>query len=146
LSSIESAFVCIRFVDHNLSRKGRKEAQMGSKLIGKWALVTGSSRGIGRQIVIGLADRGCNVIVHGREIANTAEFLQQLASIGVQTRSVAEIWGPKMASGRSSRRWVLIRAMSISCTTTGRFLASTHRYSISAWMGGSRFFESASSP
>ncbi|HYF64897.1 MAG TPA: SDR family NAD(P)-dependent oxidoreductase, partial [Herpetosiphonaceae bacterium] len=32
---------------------------------GKWALVTGSSRGIGQQIALGLAQRGCNVIVHG---------------------------------------------------------------------------------
>jgi NAD(P)-dependent dehydrogenase (short-subunit alcohol dehydrogenase family) len=32
----------------------------------KNALVTGSSRGIGQQIVEGLAKLGCNVIVHGR--------------------------------------------------------------------------------
>lgn len=41
------------------------------KLQGKWALVTGSSRGIGRQIALGLAAEGCNVIVHGRTMANT---------------------------------------------------------------------------
>lgn len=35
-------------------------------LKGKNALVTGSSRGIGQQIVQGLAKLGCNVIVHGR--------------------------------------------------------------------------------
>lgn len=62
---------------------------MKGKLAGKWALVTGSSRGIGRQIAIGLADRGCNVIVHGRDLANTVETLQQLESFGVGTRAVA---------------------------------------------------------
>lgn len=34
-------------------------------LSGKTALVTGSSRGIGRSILLGLADLGANVIVHG---------------------------------------------------------------------------------
>jgi NAD(P)-dependent dehydrogenase (short-subunit alcohol dehydrogenase family) len=32
----------------------------------KNALVTGSSRGVGQQIAIGLAQKGCNVIVHSR--------------------------------------------------------------------------------
>jgi NAD(P)-dependent dehydrogenase (short-subunit alcohol dehydrogenase family) len=36
------------------------------ELRGKWALVTGSSRGIGREIARGLADKGCNVVLHGR--------------------------------------------------------------------------------
>ncbi|MBC8135523.1 MAG: SDR family NAD(P)-dependent oxidoreductase, partial [Fibrella sp.] len=34
------------------------------QLDGKWALVTGSSRGIGQQIAVGLAEHGCHVIVH----------------------------------------------------------------------------------
>jgi 3-oxoacyl-[acyl-carrier protein] reductase len=33
---------------------------------GKNALVTGSSRGVGQQIALGLAKLGCNIIVHGR--------------------------------------------------------------------------------
>lgn len=36
------------------------------ELKGKNALVTGSSRGIGQQIALGLAKLGCNIIVHGR--------------------------------------------------------------------------------
>lgn len=55
----------------------------------KWALVTGSSRGIGRQIALGLAERKCNVIVHGRTESNTAETLQQLKSYGIQTHAVS---------------------------------------------------------
>lgn len=33
---------------------------------GKNALITGSSRGVGQQIALGLARLGCNIIVHGR--------------------------------------------------------------------------------
>src|ERR1700686_807243 len=36
-------------------------------LDGKVALVTGSSRGIGRGIALALADEGCNVLVTGRD-------------------------------------------------------------------------------
>jgi 3-oxoacyl-[acyl-carrier protein] reductase len=44
----------------------------------KWALVTGSSRGIGRQIALGLAAEGCNVIVHGRTIEHTANTIADI--------------------------------------------------------------------
>jgi short-subunit dehydrogenase len=33
------------------------------QLENKWALITGSSRGIGQQIAIGLAQLKCNIIV-----------------------------------------------------------------------------------
>jgi 3-oxoacyl-[acyl-carrier protein] reductase len=33
----------------------------------KWAFVTGASRGVGRQIAIGLADLGANLILHSRD-------------------------------------------------------------------------------
>jgi short-subunit dehydrogenase len=42
----------------------------------KWALVTGSSRGIGQQIAIELAQRKCNVIVHARSSSPTAQTLK----------------------------------------------------------------------
>lgn len=54
----------------------------------KWALVTGSSRGIGQQIALGLAQRKCNVIVHGRVESNLAETLRQLKAYDVQTYAV----------------------------------------------------------
>lgn len=55
----------------------------------RWALVTGSSRGVGRQIALGLARRKCNVIVHGRAESHTAETLQLLQACGVRTFAVA---------------------------------------------------------
>lgn len=42
-------------------------------LTGKLALVTGSSRGIGKQIAIALATAGADVIVHGRTVSGEAE-------------------------------------------------------------------------
>lgn len=55
----------------------------------KWALVTGSSRGIGQQIAWGLAQRKCNLIVHGRSLENTRETVEKLKGLGVQTFAVA---------------------------------------------------------
>jgi NAD(P)-dependent dehydrogenase (short-subunit alcohol dehydrogenase family) len=51
---------------------------------GKWALVTGSSRGIGQQIVCELARRGCNVIIHGRKKENTQKTFDMIKEFGVQ--------------------------------------------------------------
>ncbi len=55
----------------------------------RWCLVTGSSRGIGRQIAPGLAGEGANVIVHGRATEHTSRTLADLRVFGVQTGSVA---------------------------------------------------------
>jgi NAD(P)-dependent dehydrogenase (short-subunit alcohol dehydrogenase family) len=60
-----------------------------TSLAGKWALVTGSSRGIGREIALGLAEFDCNVVVHGRTKANTRETLEMLAEYPVETAVVA---------------------------------------------------------
>ncbi len=50
----------------------------------KNALVTGSSRGIGQQIVEGLAKLGCNVIVHGRTKESCATTLHILEKYPVK--------------------------------------------------------------
>ncbi|VGO18219.1 SDR family NAD(P)-dependent oxidoreductase [Pontiella sulfatireligans] len=59
------------------------------KLHGKWALVTGSSRGIGQQVAIGLAEEGCNIILHGRTLEHCAGTLGLLKEYGVDVRAVA---------------------------------------------------------
>ena len=56
---------------------------------GKWALVTGASRGVGRQISLGLARAGCNVVLHSRLIDSTATLVAELHDLGVQTHQVA---------------------------------------------------------
>lgn len=59
------------------------------KLDNKWALVTGSTRGIGQQIALSLADLGCKVVVHGRSLEHTAKTVGLLAEKGIQAHAVA---------------------------------------------------------
>jgi NAD(P)-dependent dehydrogenase (short-subunit alcohol dehydrogenase family) len=60
-----------------------------TSLAGKWALVTGSSRGIGQQVALGLAQFDCNVVVHGRTRQNAGRTLELLAAYPVETAVVA---------------------------------------------------------
>lgn len=54
----------------------------------KNALITGSSRGIGQQIALGLAQQGCNVVVHGRTKESCAKTLQLLSAYPIKTYCV----------------------------------------------------------
>ena len=56
---------------------------------GKWALVTGASRGIGKLVALALAERGCNVVVHSRKRDHTAALERELVRIGVRAAGVA---------------------------------------------------------
>ena len=58
-------------------------------ICGRWALVTGASRGVGRQVALGLADLGCNLILHSREKSHTEPVEKEVREKGVQTYSVA---------------------------------------------------------
>ena len=55
---------------------------------GKWALVTGASRGIGRQVSLSLADKGCNVVLHSRDAAHTASLAAEIEAKGVKAVQV----------------------------------------------------------
>ena len=54
-------------------------------LKGKLALVTGSSRGIGQQIAVGLAQLGANVIIHGRKKVHTQNTLELLKEFPIKS-------------------------------------------------------------
>ncbi len=56
---------------------------------GKWAPITGASRGIGKQVSLGLADYGCNVIVHSRDTSHTNQLADSLTAKGVKVLQVA---------------------------------------------------------
>jgi len=46
----------------------------------KWALITGASRGVGKQVAMAMAKKGCNLILHGRKIANTDAVKAEIAA------------------------------------------------------------------
>lgn len=55
---------------------------------GRWALITGASRGIGYQIALFMAKHGCNLILHSRKLENTKKIEEEVKSLGVQAYSV----------------------------------------------------------
>ncbi len=57
-------------------------------LTGKWALVTGASRGIGRLAALCLAEHGCNIVAQSRNLSHTEPLLTELKALGVECYGV----------------------------------------------------------
>lgn len=55
----------------------------------KWALITGAARGIGYLSSLFMADQGCNLILHSRDLAHTEKVIQEVRAKGVQAYAVA---------------------------------------------------------
>lgn len=56
---------------------------------GKWALITGAARGIGYLTAKFMAARGCNLILHSRDLAHTEKALWEVRAMGVEAAAVA---------------------------------------------------------
>ena len=56
---------------------------------GRWALVTGASRGIGFLAAECLARNGCNLILHSRREEHLDKIVKAATTCGVQVRTVA---------------------------------------------------------
>lgn len=56
---------------------------------GKWALITGASRGIGYLAAKFMAEKGCNLVLHSRKIENTKKVLEEVKYLGVEAYAVA---------------------------------------------------------
>lgn len=58
-------------------------------LKGKWVLVTGASRGIGRLAAKEMAKQGCSLILQSRNTAHTASLEEELKAFGAEVHSFA---------------------------------------------------------
>lgn len=55
---------------------------------GKWALITGASRGIGYLSALFMAEQGCNLILHGRTKEHCEKVLAEVKAKGVEAYAV----------------------------------------------------------
>jgi len=55
---------------------------------GRWALITGASRGIGYLTALYMAEKGCNLILHGRTKEHCAKVLEEVKELGVEAYAV----------------------------------------------------------
>ena len=62
---------------------------MAATLAGSAALVTGATSGIGREIALELAQRGAEVVVHGRSAERGAKTVRDIENAGGKARFVA---------------------------------------------------------
>ncbi len=63
---------------------------------GRWALVTGASRGIGKGVALFMAKQGCNLVLQGRTKEHCEDTLKQVKDLGVEAYAVgAELSKPE---------------------------------------------------
>jgi len=55
---------------------------------GKWALITGASRGIGYLTALFMAKQGCNLVLHSRILENTKKLMDEVKALGVDVYCV----------------------------------------------------------
>ena len=55
---------------------------------GRWALITGAARGIGKGAALFMAKQGCNLILHGRTAEHCADVLAEVKALGVEAYAV----------------------------------------------------------
>lgn len=65
---------------------GGKKGMVNVK--GKWALITGASRGVGYHIAIFMAQQGCNLVLHSRSISHTEKIMAEVQAFGVKAYAV----------------------------------------------------------
>ncbi len=56
---------------------------------GKWAFITGASRGIGYLTALFMAEKGCNLILHSRKPENSEKVLKEVREKGVEAYAVS---------------------------------------------------------
>ncbi|MBQ8623968.1 MAG: SDR family oxidoreductase [Oscillospiraceae bacterium] len=56
---------------------------------GKWAFITGAARGIGYLSAKFMAEKGCNLILHSRDLKHTEKVLEEVKALGVEAYAVS---------------------------------------------------------
>lgn len=56
---------------------------------GRWALITGASRGIGYLTALFMAKQGCNLVLHARTLEHAEKVLGEVKALGVEAYAVA---------------------------------------------------------
>lgn len=56
---------------------------------GRWALITGASRGIGYLTALFMADKGCNLVLHSRDAKHCERVLREVHAKGVEAYAVS---------------------------------------------------------
>lgn len=56
---------------------------------GKWALITGASRGIGYLTARFMAEQGCNLVLHSRSAKHSEKVLAEVKALGVEAYAVS---------------------------------------------------------
>lgn len=76
------------------------------QLDGQWALVTGSTHGIGRAIALELAAAGANLIIHGRDPEAAAALRLRLSELERQTHTIiADLTAPNAGADLVAQAW-----------------------------------------
>ena len=57
-------------------------------IAGKWVLLTGASRGIGRQVAGALAEHGCHLILQSRKLEHTAPLVAEFQARGLTVHAL----------------------------------------------------------
>jgi len=55
---------------------------------GRWALITGASRGVGYETAIYMAKQGCNLVLHSRDKGHTQKVEAEVKAFGIQAYTV----------------------------------------------------------
>jgi len=104
---------------------------MDLELAGKSAVVTGSSRGIGKHIALALAKEGCNVALSGRTAETLTVTAQEIRDLGAKAITVegdlTEADAPERLVNEAYRAFGRLDVL-VNCVGGGRggvFMAST---------------------
>lgn len=76
---------------------------MSMSIENRWALVTGASRGVGFHVARALAEKGCKLIVHARQVENTLNIQHELKKMGAEVFAV----GAELSSKEDVERLIL---------------------------------------